>query len=151
MIKRFIPLILFLYSCDTKETLFYEVEDSGIEFINQLSPSVSFNILNYLYYYNGGGVSVADFNNDNLPDIYFTSNQSSDKLYLNKGNLSFSDITLQSNLNNSNGWTTGSTVVDINNDGLLDIYITKVDIENNKGRNLLFINQGNVNGVPFFY
>lgn len=151
MIKRFIPLIVFLYSCDTQETLFYEVEDSGIEFINQLSPSASFNILNYLYYYNGGGVSIADFNNDNLPDIYFTSNQSSDKLYLNNGNLSFSDITFQSNLNNTNGWTTGSTVVDINNDGLLDIYITKVDIENNKGRNLLFINQGNVNGVPFFY
>ena len=116
------------FSCQEREGVFRSVDahQSGINFINQLTPSNELNILSYLYYYNGGGVAIADFNNDGLNDIYFTSNQGADKLYMNKGDLHFEDITIVANIENSTGWTTGVSHVDINNDGLLDIYVCKV-------------------------
>ena len=127
-------------------------EKTGVYFNNTIENTSTLNILNYLYFYNGAGVAVADFNNDSLPDIYFTANQSSDKLYLNKGELKFDDITQKALIENSSGWTTGVTTVDINNDGLLDIYVCKVgDYRTIKGNNLLFVNQGpNENGIPTF-
>lgn len=142
------------FSCDHRENAFRLVDarESGIDFINQLSPSADVNILSYLYYYNGGGVAIADFNNDNLNDLYLTSNQGADKLYLNKGGFRFEDVTGVSNIKNSEGWTTGVTHVDINNDGLLDIYVCKVGgYKTFEGANLLFVNQGlNNKGVAVF-
>ncbi|MBX2969258.1 MAG: VCBS repeat-containing protein [Cyclobacteriaceae bacterium] len=146
--------VAVLISCDNEKKKFrlLEPRQSGIHFMNELVPTEELNILSYLYYYNGSGVVIADFNNDNLNDIYLSSNQGADKLYLNKGNLMFEDITEVSGIHNSTGWTTGVTHVDINNDGLLDIYICKVGKHKSlTGKNLLFVNQGlSKNGVPVF-
>ena len=128
---KWVPLILLLLgfaSCKKEEKTFrlLSADESGISFSNQLTPSAELNILTYLYYYNGAGVMIADINNDRLNDIYFTSNQGADKLFLNKGDLKFEDITASAKIRNDSGWTTGVTYVDINNDGLLDIYVCKV-------------------------
>ena len=147
--------ILLLQGCNKgSDVLFKQLPSSktGITFTNTLQSDPELNILNYLYYYNGAGVTVADLNNDNLPDLYFVSNQGPDKLYLNLGGLKFKDITDISGINNANGWTTGVTNVDINNDGLLDLYISKVgELLEIKGRNLLYLNLGvDENGIPKF-
>lgn len=125
---------------------------TNIDFQNTIKNSTELNILNYLYFYNGSGVAVADFNNDNLLDLYFTSNQSSDEIYLNQGDMRFKKTTSASGINNSSGWTTGVSIIDINHDGLMDIYICKVgDYNSISGHNLLYVNQGlNDNNVPFF-
>lgn len=108
--------------------------------------------MNYLYYYNGGGIASADFNNDGLIDLYFTGNQVADELYLNKGDFQFENITAVAGIDNPDGWTTGVTSIDINNDGLLDIYVCKVgQYQNLSGHNLLYVNQGvNTDGIPSF-
>ena len=145
-----------MISCGTQEqqTLFVlkGAKHTGITFNNSLKQTPDLNILNYLYFYNGAGVSAGDFNGDGLVDLYFTSNQGEDKLYLNQGNLTFKDVTVASNLVNDTGWTTGVTHADVNNDGLLDIYVCKVgDHETIRGQNLLYINQGNNSkGIPIF-
>lgn len=146
-------LFIALTSCDhKKETYkFNKKLNSGIAFQNTLTITPELNILNYLYYYNGAGVASGDFNNDGLDDIYFTGNQTADALYLNKGDLNFKDITAQSNISNDSGWTTGVTTLDINSDGLLDIYISKVSGHLHlTGSNLLFVNQGIKDGIPLF-
>lgn len=119
------------------------VDRSGIEFKNQLSEDDTINALSYLYLYNGGGVAVGDINNDGLDDIYFTGNQVEDKLYLNKGNLQFKDVTKKYFKNQKFDFHTGATMVDINNDGWLDIYVLAggPDYDGEKRRNKLFINQ----------
>ena len=153
---RFYILIVWcacFYSCtNTQESYkLNKVIDSGIDFNNEIKNSPELNILNYLYFYNGAGVAVADFNNDNLPDIYFTGNQVSDKLYLNTGNLKFKDISKHAGIDLSNTWNSGVTTVDINADGLLDIYVCTVSGHLNlRGHNKLYVNQGIVNGVPTF-
>ena len=121
---------MFLFSCSQPEKNYRFVHkiDTGITFTNELTKSPELNILNYLYYYNGAGVATGDFNNDGLIDIYFTSNLQQDHLYLNLGDLKFKNITTSSGINNRDGWTTGVTTVDINNDGYLDIYILKAQI-----------------------
>ncbi|MBC3758362.1 VCBS repeat-containing protein [Hyunsoonleella sp. SJ7] len=118
---------------------------SNIHFENKVEETSEFNFLNYSYIYNGGGVGVGDFNNDGLEDIYFTSNQKSNKLYLNRGNFVFEDITDSAGVEDKEGWSTGVTIVDINNDGWLDIYVCKsASIQNRKARqNKLFVNQKN--------
>ena len=124
-----LSIIVLLSACDEKkEKLFNKVTSahSGIYFKNQLIDTPELNILNYLYYYNGAGVVSADFNNDGLVDLYFTANQGEDKLYINRGGLKFEDVTKVANINNPGNWTTGATHVDINHDGLLDIYVCKV-------------------------
>ncbi|MGA9239470.1 CRTAC1 family protein, partial [Robiginitalea sp.] len=110
------------------------------------------NILTYLYYYNGGGVTIADFNQDSLPDIYFGGNQSPDALYLNLGNMTFKEVSTGAGITNADGWTTGTTHVDINADGLQDIYICKASgYRGLKGKNLLFLNLGaDSDGIPQF-
>ena len=154
--KEFIVCSLFflLLSCNNNDTLFITLPSNRtqIKFQNNLTSTADLNILNYLYYYNGAGVSAADFNNDGLADLYFTGNQTEDKLFLNLGELKFKDITSESHINNALPWTTGVTTVDINNDGFLDIYICKVGAHNSiKGKNLLYVNQGlDNNGVPRF-
>ncbi|MEM9647353.1 MAG: VCBS repeat-containing protein [Bacteroidota bacterium] len=149
-------VLFFSVSCSKNQpkTLFKTVSSyhSGVTFKNHLIETPELNILNYLYYYNGGGVAAADFNNDGLNDLYFTSNQGADRLYLNQGEFRFKDITESSGIDNSSGWTTGVTHVDINQDGLLDIYVCKVGgYRQLQGKNLLFVNQGiGANGLPSF-
>ncbi|WP_299215922.1 FG-GAP-like repeat-containing protein [uncultured Aquimarina sp.] len=149
-IIKILILPLFLASCNEKETLqapflFSKLdhESTGINFQNNILEDSKYNIVNYLYYYNGGGVSVGDINNDGLPDIYLISNRGKNKLYLNQGNLKFKDITEKSGTGGNSDWNTGSTMVDINGDGLLDIYVCAVTkILGFKGNNELFINNG---------
>ena len=116
---------------------------TGISFRNEIKDDVKHNIINYIYYYNGAGVSVGDFNNDNLPDLFFVSNKGDNKLYLNKGNLNFEDITEKAGIQGKADWQTGATILDINNDGHLDIYICAVSgLLDFKGHNELYINNG---------
>lgn len=115
-----------------------------ISFENRLEPREGFGILYYLYYYNGGGVGVGDINNDGLPDIYFTANSKGhNKLYLNRGNFNFEDITDKAGVNGSSDWCTGVTMMDVNGDGWLDIYVSAFAKNFGlKGHNELFINKG---------
>src|SRR6185295_5533306 len=140
--------ITFL-SCrqNEEENIFKQLPASqtGIAFSNQLEEKPLFNILYYLYYYNGGGVATGDINNDGLPDIYFTANSKGhNKLYLNKGNFEFEDITEKAGVAGTADWCTGVSMADVNGDGYLDIYVSAVS---NKygltGHNELFINNGN--------
>ena len=154
--KEFIvcSLFLLLLSCNDSEALFDTIPSSRtqIKFQNKLTSTTDLNILNYLYYYNGAGVAAADFNNDGLVDLYFTGNQTEDKLYLNSGDFRFQDVTNKAQINNALPWTTGVTTLDINNDGFLDIYICKLGKHNSiSGKNLLYLNQGtDKNGIPVF-
>src|SRR6059058_737642 len=122
--------------------LFESLSESrtGIGFVNRLPEDSAFNILNYLYYYNGGGVAVGDINNDGLPDLYFTSNRGANRLYLNKGNYRFEDITDRAGVADSVGWKSGVTAADVNGDGWVDFYVSGVDYLGVHGRNVLYIN-----------
>ena len=148
--------LVFLNSCSKqqKPTLFKKLtaQESGVNFDNELKDTPELNILNYLYYYNGAGVACADFNNDGLLDLYFIANQKSNKFYLNQGHLKFKDVTKEAHLEGEKGWSSGVTVVDINHDGLLDIYVCQVNNSKLfKGENQLYINQGmDKNGIPVF-
>ncbi|MBT8285921.1 MAG: CRTAC1 family protein, partial [Flavobacteriaceae bacterium] len=155
-ILRYTVLLSIVFSgCQKSHNKRFEklsASRTGIQFSNTLTETPELNILNYLYFYNGAGVAAADFNNDNLVDLYFTSNQEADRLYLNQGNFNFLDITEAAGIDNSGNWTTGVTHADVNNDGLLDIYVCKVGkFRNIRGKNLLFVNQGpNKDGIPTF-
>ncbi|QED37285.1 hypothetical protein FK178_05955 [Antarcticibacterium arcticum] len=131
---------------DPKENYLFSTpaaEDSGLEFINTLVETDALNILDYLYFYNGGGVAIGDINNDGLPDIYLTGNQVPNKLLLNKGNMQFEDITEGAGVAGKSNWNTGVTMADVNGDGFLDIYICAVvGINGLRGKNELFINNG---------
>jgi enediyne biosynthesis protein E4 len=142
-------------ACASKEDKKFRLvpgSESGITFRNVLKETVDFNIFNYMYFYNGGGVATGDVNGDNLPDIYFTSNQEDNKLYINKGDFKFADVTEAAGVEGFKGWTTGVTMADVNSDGKLDIYVSNLgDYLIYKGKNQLFINEGNdANGVPKF-
>ncbi len=115
---------------------------TGVTFANELPEKADFNILNYLYYYNGGGVAAGDIDGDGLPDLYFTSNLGPDRLYLNKGNYKFEDITERAGVAGPPGWTSGVTMADVNGDGRLDIYVSAVSHLTMDGRNILYINNG---------
>ena len=141
---------LVVSSCaDNKksETLFERLSASytGIDFENTITTNDSINILNYEYLYNGGGVGVGDFNNDNLPDVFFSGNLTSGKLYLNKGALKFEDITSASGIDTSGKWTTGVSVIDVNQDGYDDVYLSVGGMGNkSEFPNLLYINNGDL-------
>jgi enediyne biosynthesis protein E4 len=142
-----LAVLFLLVHCKSKQTLFVSKtpEHTGIQFVNQLAGSDSLNIIEYLYYYNGSGVAIGDINNDDLPDIYLASNQAANKLYLNKGDLQFEDITESSGTAGAGDWKTGVSMVDINGDGWLDIYVCQVgNYKSIRGRNQLFINKGNL-------
>ncbi|KAA3621883.1 MAG: hypothetical protein DWQ02_26995 [Bacteroidetes bacterium] len=123
-----------------------EADESGIHFNNVLQESPSVNTYVYFNAYNGGGVAIGDINNDNLPDIYFTGSMVENKLYLNKGNMQFEDITSNAGVGGRNDWTTGVTMADVNNDGLLDIYVCRAYNNNfpELAANLLYINNGDL-------
>ena len=117
-------------------------EATGVQFANMLPEDSTFNILNYLSYYNGGGVAAGDVNGDGLPDLYFTSNVGSNKLYINKGNYQFEDVTDRAGVAGTGGWTTGVTMADVNGDGKLDLYVSGVSYLSMHGHNVLYINNG---------
>ncbi len=127
-------------------------DHSSIHFNNQIPDDDSINIIKVQNVYNGGGVGIGDFNNDGLLDIYFTGNEVSNKLYLNKGNFQFEDITEAAGVNGSGKWCRGVAVVDINNDGWMDMYVcATLKKDPSQRRNLLYINQGlDKNGIPHF-
>ena len=141
----FFILLLFNSSCKTKNSkpaLFELVTNSGIVFNNTVQDNDSINILNYRNFYNGGGVAIGDINNDGLPDVFFTANQGSNKLFLNKGNLQFDDISAKAGFVNKQQYSTGVVMVDINNDGWLDIYVCNAGNMGDAAlrKNQLFIN-----------
>jgi len=123
-----IYIYFFFISCSNKKNLFTQLpeEKTGISFVNANIDTDSLSILDYMYYYNGAGVAIGDINNDGLSDIFFTSNTGGNKLYLNKGNLQFEDITEKAGVAGKNDWTTGVTMADLNGDGYLDIYVCAV-------------------------
>ncbi len=127
-------------------------EDTGLKFKNIIPESAEMNSMTYEYYYNGGGVSVGDVNKDGLPDLFFTGNVTHNKLYLNLGNFKFKDITKEAGITDSPSWTTGTTMVDINNDGILDIYVCRSGKFNAPQRaNLFFVSQGlKDNAIPIY-
>ncbi|MEJ7680916.1 MAG: VCBS repeat-containing protein [Segetibacter sp.] len=122
-------LLITVSSCHSKKPpLFTKLSpaQTNINFVNHNVDTDTLNILDYLYYYNGAGVAVGDINNDGLPDIYFASNTEGNKLYLNKGNFKFQDITAAAGVKGDAGWTTGVSMADVNGDGYLDIYVCTV-------------------------
>ncbi len=154
-----IVVLVFLSACSStsskKEEPLFEILESnktGLNFNNKLHPTEDFNVFKYMYYYNGGGVGAGDFNNDGKIDIFFAGNQTDNKLFLNTGNLQFKDVTAEAKIPEDGGWSTGVSVVDINNDGLLDIYICRVgNHETLHSHNQLLICKGiDGNGVPFY-
>ena len=118
-------------------------ETTGVAFRNDLPETPAFNILNYLYYYNGGGVAVGDVDGDGLPDLYFSANLGPNRLYRNKGNYTFEDVTDRAGVAGPEGWKTGVSMADVNGDGHVDIYVSAVSHLSMKGRNVLYINMGN--------
>ena len=147
-VSYLIMISVLAFSCHRPAaTLFESLSSSktNIDFVNKLEKHKAFNILYYLYYYNGGGVAIGDINNDGLPDIYFTANnKGGNKLFLNKGNFVFEDITDKAGVAGTSDWCTGATMADVNGDGLLDIYVCSVQgVHGLKGHNELFINNGN--------
>ena len=125
---------------------------TGIDFENTLMDEVGFNVFKYRNYYNGGGVAIGDINSDYLPDVYLVANNKSNRLYINKGNMQFKDVTKDAGVAGSHKWSTGVCMVDINGDGLLDIYVCNSgNIKGDSRANELFINQGSESGeIPTF-
>ena len=144
-----IILLFQLISCDSKtennSTLFelLSSETTKIDFENNITSTNEFNIYTYRNFYNGGGVGLGDVNNDGLLDIYLTANQLSNRLYINKGNFVFEDETEAAKLSGNRAWSTGVSMVDINSDGWLDIYVCNSgDINGDNRQNEFFINNG---------
>ncbi|MBC6368272.1 VCBS repeat-containing protein [Algoriphagus sp. AK58] len=148
--KKFtiVPILVYLIllsSCQKDQRLFElkSPNDTGIEFNNEIIESDSFNILTDEYIFNGGGVSVADFDQNGLPDLFFTGNQVPNRLYLNQGDFKFKDVSEQAGIMANEKWCTGSVVVDINQDGWPDVYVAAAMKKGPGERNnLLFVNQG---------
>ena len=156
MLKNFLVsslIFLLLNNCKQEKPLFEPIDSdySGIHFNNQITETDTLNPLRFEYIYNGAGVGVADFNNDGLTDVYFAGNQVSGELYLNKGDFHFENITKPSKTE-TKLWCTGVSIVDINQDGWQDIYLSTINpLKGKSSPNLLFINQkANKNGIPIF-
>ncbi len=147
-------LIYFVVACSSnKQPVLFEVlkeNKTGIDFSNKLIPTNNFNVFHYMYFYNGAGVAAGDFNNDGLIDLFFSSNQAQNKIYLNTGNMHFKDVTAEAHIPNDGGWSTGVSLVDINNDGLLDIYVCRVGKYEilNSHNEFLICKSIDKNGVP---
>ncbi|MCF2488407.1 VCBS repeat-containing protein [Dyadobacter sp. CY347] len=146
--------LLLLASCHSKDTLYTSLSanETGIDFNNFIDEDAENNVLEYGYFYNGGGVAAADFNNDGLVDLYFTGNMVANKLYLNKGDFEFEDVSEKSGTALNQGWKTGVSVVDINDDGWIDIYVCRAGAQDPRLRSmLLYVNNGKTaDGIPTF-
>lgn len=147
--------VLFAFGCKQKTRPLFEVLDedkTGLHFANNLKPNAKVNMLTYMYFYNGAGLATADFNNDGKADVFFCSNQGENKLFLNEGNLHFKDVTTSTKIPQDGGWSTGVSVVDINHDGLLDLYVCRVgNYENLQQGNQLLICKGiGADGIPVY-
>ncbi|RXG11702.1 VCBS repeat protein [Leeuwenhoekiella aestuarii] len=154
----FFGLVLMLIACgdkgsEEKETTSKEPtlfslmasEETGIDFVNAIKNEKDFNIFKYRNFYNGGGVAIGDINNDGLADIYLTANMGKNKLYLNKGNFEFEDITEAAGVGGSKPWSTGVVMADVNADGLLDIYVSNAgNMKGDNHDNDLYINNGDL-------
>jgi hypothetical protein len=157
-ITPFLCLSVIIVSCNSKKEnktyLFeaLEAKQTGLDFVNKLTATADFNMFKYMYFYNGAGVGTGDFNNDGLADLFFASNQGQNKLYLNKGHLHFEDVTVAAKIPADGGWSTGVSVVDINNDGLLDLYVCRVgNYEKLQSKNQFLICKGlDKNNIPFY-
>jgi hypothetical protein len=149
----FLSIVVLLNGCSTSNSKLFNrllPSQTNINFNNRIIETDDFNILTNEYIFNGGGVAVADFNNDSLPDLFFTGNMVSNRIYINKGDLKFEDLTESSNLFSKGFWSTGVTVADINGDSLPDIYVCGAMHEENRA-NKLYIHQGlDESGNPFF-
>ncbi len=151
-ILLFSLFILIFSNCsknnsEDSATLFTKLDASstGIDFINKVENGPDMNIFKYRNFYNGGGVSIGDINNDGLADVFFTSNMGENKLYLNKGNLKFEDISKKAGVQGNKSWSTGAVMVDINGDGLLDIYVCNAgNPREGTRKSKLYINNGNL-------
>src|SRR5215831_12081100 len=147
----FLLLSALFYSCQSpekkesnKDALFQLMPSSttGIRFVNKITDTKDFNIFKYRNFYNGGGVAIGDINNDGKPDIFFTANQEQNRLYINKGNWQFEDVTEKAGIQNIHHWHTGVTMADVNGDGWLDIYVCNSgDTTSDNRANELYINQ----------
>lgn len=159
MMKRIIAALSFVFllsflfvSCkettgelETKLFTRLGASETGIDFKNELTLTADLDVFRYRNYYNGGGVSIGDINNDGLPDVFLTSNMGENKLYLNKGNFQFEDITQTAGIRKTKIWSTGVSMADVNGDGLLDIYICNSgDVKGGRRENELYINQGDL-------
>lgn len=150
--------VLMAVSCQNKKqnnkaAIFELLTDdvTGLHFNNALAPTEDFNMFKYMYFYNGSGLGAGDFNNDGKIDLFFAANQTNNKLYLNEGKLHFKDITDAALVPQDKGWSTGVSVVDINNDGMLDIYVCRVgNFEKLHNRNQLLVCQSIKGGVPVY-
>jgi enediyne biosynthesis protein E4 len=149
--------LVFFFSCseEKKEAPIFDLLESGktgLSFNNKLTPLPDLNMLKYMYFYNGAGVGAGDFNNDGLIDLFYAGNQVPNRIYLNTGNMVFKDVTAQSGIPDDKGWSTGVSVVDINQDGMLDIYVCRVgryaSLNNN---NLLLVCKSiGKDGIPVY-
>ena len=154
----FVTLICLFVACkndNSNDAIFQRLGSdlTNVDFINSLPVELDLNILNYMYYYNGGGLAAADLNNDNLVDLIFSSNLEEEAIYINKGEMQFEKLSPEFGFDGGpNGWSTGVTIVDINSDGLMDIYLSQVGTYRNlNNRNKLFICQNiNENGLPTY-
>ncbi|MCA0396552.1 MAG: VCBS repeat-containing protein [Bacteroidetes bacterium] len=147
-------LLVLLAACKEakkKQTVFtpLSADSTGLQFVNVLTSTRDFNLFRYMYFYNGAGVGAGDFNNDGKVDLFFASNQHRNRLYLNEGDMRFKEVTEQAGIPADSSWSTGVSVADINDDGLLDIYVCRVgQYEVLKGKNQLLLCTGIKNGVP---
>src|SRR5690606_1190477 len=126
-------ILIFVWACNevdqtheqSGKLLFTRLtsEETNVSFVNKIEDREDFNIFKYRNFYNGGGVAIGDINNDGLPDIYFTANMEKNRLYLNKGDFTFEDITDKAGVGGNKPWSTGVVMVDVNGDGFLDIYV----------------------------
>ena len=140
-----LSFLILLLGCNQEKRLFKNPssEETGLVFENTITTSDELNILDYLYYYNGGGVALGDINNDGLVDVFLSGNQVKNKLFLNQGNLQFKDISKKATIEGNSSWNTGAVMGDVNGDGLLDIYVCAVvGVNGFYGHNELFINNG---------
>jgi hypothetical protein len=148
----FVACSLFVFSCKNATTFeLLSGDDTGIHFSNKIVENDTLSILKYEYLYNGSGVGMGDFNNDGLLDLFFSGSQANAALYLNKGEMKFEELGKASGLDTKDRWCSGVSIVDINGDGLLDVYVSATMKNAERDRqNMLFVNQGIKEGKPSF-
>ena len=145
---NFVILLIFFFQINSAQKTVFELIDSnysGITFNNKVEDKKEHNILLYANYYGGAGVGIADFNNDGLQDLYLAGNLVGDKIYRNDGALKFTDLTIDSGITDNGSWSSGVSIADVNQDGLVDIYVSKELYDDNPElrKNKLYINMGN--------